>query len=152
MMSEIHAISALDQLDALDDIVRRRQVVADVYDEILVAHPWVARQKFRVGDQHSWVHYCIQLPDKGIRESVAQGLADLRIGTKPYYTPGLHEATWEHRFDSGYGSAEWTDLRVTTALTETVLALPMSSEFSDGQLVRASEGLAMVLAAVEAAG
>jgi perosamine synthetase len=149
MMSEIHAIAALDQLDGLDSIIRRRQQVADTYDEILALHPWVDRQRARIGDQHSWVHYCIRLPDERTRDDVARSLADRGIQTKPYYAPPLHDQSWAHRFDAGYGPAEWNSLRVTTALSRTVLAIPMSSELSRSQLSRVAEGLDSVLTEAE---
>jgi dTDP-4-amino-4,6-dideoxygalactose transaminase len=75
----------------------------------------------------------------------------MRIHTKPYYAPGLHDPSWEHRFDSGYGPAEWTNLSVTTGLTETVLALPMSSELSESQVDRLKEALELVLRSIEVA-
>jgi perosamine synthetase len=149
MMSEIHAIAALDQLDGLDSIIRRRQQVADTYDEILALHPWVDRQRVRIGDQHSWVHYCIRLPDEQKRDDVARSLAERGIQTKPYYAPSLHDASWAHRFDAGYGPAEWDSLTVTSALARTVLAIPMSSELSRSQLSRVAEGLDAALTAAE---
>jgi perosamine synthetase len=151
MMTEIHAIAALDQLDAIDDIVRRRQTVADAYDSILAQHPWATRQKVRVGDQHSWVHYSIRLPNETLRDQVARELTGLCIQTKPYYAPALHHPSWQHRFDSGDGPAEWSDLSVTNDVAARALALPMSSELSEIQLSRVTEGLEIALAAVESA-
>jgi dTDP-4-amino-4,6-dideoxygalactose transaminase len=141
MMTEIHAITALDQLDAMDDIVRRRQQLADAYDAVLAAHPWATRQRARVGDQHAWVHYCLRLPTGESRSAVADSLLRRGVHTKPYYAPALHDESWLHRFDSGHGPAQWGDLGVTTSLAETVLAVPMSSELSAGQRSRVVDSL-----------
>ncbi|HSS68114.1 MAG TPA: DegT/DnrJ/EryC1/StrS family aminotransferase, partial [Nocardioidaceae bacterium] len=152
MMTEIHAITALDQLDAIDDIIRRRQELANAYDAVLAAHPSVTRQRVRVGDQHSWVHYCIRLPTLEGRDFAADNLLRRGIQTKPYYAPALHDDAWQHRFDSGYGPAEYRDLSVTTALADTVLAIPMSSELSTGQRARVVETLDTALTEVERVG
>jgi dTDP-4-amino-4,6-dideoxygalactose transaminase len=149
MMTEIHAITALDQLDAMPDIVRRRQDLAEVYDAVLAGFPWATRQKARVGDQHSWVHYCVRLPDAAGRDLVADSLLRRGIQTKPYYAPALNNESWAHGFDSGHGPAEWRDLTVTTSLAQTVLAIPMSSELSVAQQTRVVEGLDSALAELE---
>jgi dTDP-4-amino-4,6-dideoxygalactose transaminase len=151
MMTEIHAITALDQLDAMDDIIRRRQRVATAYDAVLAAHRCATRQKVRIGDQHSWVHYCVRLPHRAGRDFVADALARRGIQTKPYYAPALNDPSWLHRFDSGYGPAEWSDLSVTTSLAETVLAIPMSSELSAAQESRVVEALDSALGELERA-
>jgi perosamine synthetase len=131
------------------DIVRRRQELADAYDRVLARHPWATRQKARIGDQHSWVHYCVRLPDSAGRDRVADSLLRRGIQTKPYYAPALNDGSWSHRFDAGHGPAEWGDLSVTTALAQTVLAIPMSSELSASQQTRVVEGLDSALDELE---
>lgn len=126
-MGEVHAVFALDQLDRVEDLVARRQVVADLYDEVIADHG-ITRQQVAAGDRHSWVHYVIQLPSSADRDRVCAGLDEQGVQTKPYYAPVLHDASWGNTFGAHDRSQEPESLAVTQVLAETTLALPMSSE------------------------
>lgn len=126
-MGEVHAVFALDQLDRVEDLVARRQVVADLYDEVIADHG-ITRQQVTAGDRHSWVHYVIQLPSSHDRDRVSEGLGEKGVQAKPYYAPVLHDASWGGTFGAHDRSQEPESLAVTQVLAETTLALPMSSE------------------------
>lgn len=145
MMSEIHAVAALDQVEALPALVRRRDALAARYDALLAGRSGVSRQSVRTGDGHSWVHYVLALPDAGSRDAVARGLERDGVQTKRYYAPVLTDPEWGHRFDSGYGPAESVNLTVTESLSDRVLALPMSSEFTAEQSSRSVAALERAL-------
>ena len=117
LMDELHAIYALDQLDMLDDLVQRRNRVADVYRAGL---PQLTAQRVRAGDTHCYVHWVARVPRVPGRDALQRALADCGVQTKPYFR-ALHMA--------GFGDGE--RLLVTEWLDAEVLALPMSSELTE---------------------
>jgi len=117
LMDELHAIYALDQLDMLDDLVRRRNRVADVYRAGL---PQLTAQQVRPGDTHCYVHWVARVPRVPGRDDLRWALGDCGVQTKPYFR-ALHMA--------GFGDGEL--LPVTERLDGEVLALPMSSELTE---------------------
>jgi dTDP-4-amino-4,6-dideoxygalactose transaminase/nucleoside-diphosphate-sugar epimerase len=122
LMNELHAVVALDQLAILDDLVDRRQRVAAVYREA-AARLGLPVQRVADGHRHSYVHFVVRLPPGRDREALAEALARLGVGTKPYFR-ALHR----HGFRGGPGQP---DLPVTDALDADALALPMSSELTE---------------------
>lgn len=117
LMDELHAIYALDQLDMLEDLVRRRNRVADVYRAGL---PQLTAQQVRTGDTHCYVHWVARVPRVPGRDALQRALGDCGVQTKPYFR-ALHMA--------GFGDGE--RLPVTERLDGAVLALPMSSELTE---------------------
>lgn len=126
LMTELHAVVALDQLAVLDELVRRRAEVAQVYAAAAASVP-LSAQEVRPGDRHSWVHWVARVPD---RERLRDGLAALGVQTKPYFTA-------VHRGPLGAGEA----LAVTDRLDREALALPMSSEITVEQAERVMAAL-----------
>jgi dTDP-4-amino-4,6-dideoxygalactose transaminase len=117
LMDELHAIYALDQLDMLDDLVRRRNRVADVYRAGL---PQLTAQQVRAGDTHCYVHWVARVPRVPGRDDLQRALGGCGVQTKRYFR-ALHMA--------GFGDGE--RLPVTERLDGEVLALPMSSELTE---------------------
>jgi dTDP-4-amino-4,6-dideoxygalactose transaminase/nucleoside-diphosphate-sugar epimerase len=123
LMDELHAICALDQLDVLEDLVRRRNRVAGIYRQGLPSVPGLVTQQVRPGDRHSYVHWVMRVPgspDSPGRDALARSLLDCGVQTRPYFR-ALHLA--------GLGDGE--RLPVTERLDAEVLALPMSSELTE---------------------
>jgi len=117
LMDELHAIYALDQLDMLDDLVRRRNRVADIYRTGLSQ---LTAQQVRPGDTHCYVHWVARVPRVPGREALQRALGSYGVQTKPYFR-ALHM--------TGFGDGEL--LPVTERLDGEVLALPMSSELTE---------------------
>lgn len=120
LMNELHAICALDQLDVLPDLARRRDRVAKIYQEGLPLVPGLIAQEVRPGDTHSYVHWVVRVPHSLGRDALQRSLLDCGVQTKPYFR-ALHLA--------GLGNGE--RLAVTEQLDAEVLALPMSSELTE---------------------
>ena len=146
-MGEVHAVFALDQLDRVEDLVARRQVVAELYDEVIADHG-ITRQQVAPGDRHSWVHYVIQLPTCSDRDRVSTGLDAHGVQTKPYYAPVLHDPSWGDTFGADAHGQEPDSLAVTQVLAETTLALPMSSELRACDIEQVTTALDRVLQGV----
>ena len=143
-MRELNAVFALDQLAQVEDLVARRQAVADVYDEVIRAHE-VERQQSAVGDRHAWVHYTIRLSSPTERARVADALLALGVQTKPYYSPVLTDPAWGEAFDVVGDSDSPATLPVTAALDGATLALPMSSELQHRDVEQVAAALDHVL-------
>lgn len=121
MMDELHAVAALDQLALLPDLVQRRNRVAQIYQQAAGRVGGLVTQGVAPQNRHSYVHWVVQTAD---RERLAGELAGLGVETKPYF-PAQH---LHHELP-----AAEVHLAVTERLDREVLALPMSSELSDGE-------------------
>jgi dTDP-4-amino-4,6-dideoxygalactose transaminase/nucleoside-diphosphate-sugar epimerase len=121
-ITEISAVVGLDGLRALETLVRRRSVVADIYRDAL---PALIPQHVRDADRHSWVHWTARVPAGVDRGRFAVELAAEGIGCKPYYEP----------IDGMGGS-----MPVADALHAEALALPMSSELTVDDAERVATG------------
>jgi len=121
LMDELHAVAALDQLVLLPDLVRRRNQVAQAYQRTADRVGGLVTQGVAPQNGHSYVHWVVQAPD---RERFARELGLLGVETKPYF-PAQH---LHHQL-----APPGVHLPVTERLDREVLALPMSSELSDGQ-------------------
>jgi len=128
-LGEVHAATALDLVERLDQLVARRTAVAHVYAELERADARIIPQRIGDGDEHAWVHWVARFP--GIdRNRLTKRLEALGIGTKPYYAPVLHRLPWGSLAENVSG------LPVTDLLHDEALALPMSSELSVGEAER----------------
>ncbi|HEY3732661.1 MAG TPA: aminotransferase class V-fold PLP-dependent enzyme [Streptosporangiaceae bacterium] len=125
LIDELHAIYALDQLAILADLVRRRNRIAAVYRDGLAGIPGLAPQAVRSGDRHSYVHWVMRVPQEAGRDDLLRSLLDCGVQTKPYFR-ALHL--------TALGGGE--RLPVTEELDARVLALPMSSELTEGDAER----------------
>jgi dTDP-4-amino-4,6-dideoxygalactose transaminase/nucleoside-diphosphate-sugar epimerase len=137
LMGELNAVAALDQLEAIDDLLSRRQRVAAVYDEVLTSSG-IQRQAILPGNRHSWVHYVVRIPDRMSRDALADHLSRLGVHTKPYYAPLVHQMP-------GIRTPGRFPLPVTENLGPRVLALPMSSEMTVEQAERVGMALCQAL-------
>jgi dTDP-4-amino-4,6-dideoxygalactose transaminase/nucleoside-diphosphate-sugar epimerase len=120
LMNELHAICALDQLDVLEDLVRRRNRIAEIYQQGLPPVAGLSAQEIRPGDRHSYVHWVMRIPQPLERDALQRSLLECGLQTKPYFR-ALHL--------TGLGNGE--QLPVTERLDAEVLALPMSSELTE---------------------
>jgi dTDP-4-amino-4,6-dideoxygalactose transaminase/nucleoside-diphosphate-sugar epimerase len=140
LMDELPAIFALDQLAVLDDLVRRRNRIADIYRDGLRFTPQLIAQEVRPGDVHSYVHWVMRVPAAPGRDAVARALGECGVQTKPYFR-ALHMAGMDGR-----------RLPVTERLDAEVLALPMSSELTEEEAEQVMSAVRYCLATLPDAG
>jgi len=119
LMDELHAVAALDQLTALEELVARRQAVGRIYDRAASRTDVVVPQRVAEGDRHSYVHWVARFPR---RERFARELARVGVETKDYFR-ALHL-----RSETADPNLR---LPATDRLDREVLALPMSSELTE---------------------
>jgi dTDP-4-amino-4,6-dideoxygalactose transaminase/nucleoside-diphosphate-sugar epimerase len=129
LMSELHAVSALDQLAVFDDVLERRYAVGRVYAEAVQRFPWVQVQRVRRGNRHSHVHWALRVP-AAVRAQFMATLGELGIGTRDYFQ-ALHRTGW--RSDRL--------LPITARLHVEAVALPMSSELTLEDAERVAVGV-----------
>lgn len=127
-MTEVSAVVALDNVEALESVIARRQRVAGVYQTVLFGALRFTPQEVRRGDRHSFVHWVTRVDPSVGRDQLAAALADEGVATKRYYEP-LAGPSQPPRATP-----------VTAVLHHEALALPMSSELSvdDAERVAAS--------------
>ncbi|MCO5974714.1 aminotransferase class I/II-fold pyridoxal phosphate-dependent enzyme [Actinoallomurus soli] len=119
LMHELHAIYALDQLQVLEDLVRRRNRVAEIYRDGLSGLPGLRPQETDPDDLNCYVHWVVRIPDPPGRPALERALLERGVHTKPYFR-AAHLAA--------FGNGE--RLPVTERLDAEALALPMSSELT----------------------
>jgi dTDP-4-amino-4,6-dideoxygalactose transaminase len=141
-MDELSAALGVAQMARLEELLTRRQRVADRYQTLLanlpgIETPWLAPETTRV----SWFVYVIRLAAGLNRSQVAQRLAERGIPVRPYFLPIHLQPYMVQRF--GYGPGRYP---VTEDLGERGLALPFSGVMSDEQIETVCQALYEVIA------
>lgn len=129
-MSELHAALGLVQLSRLDEILARREEVAQKYNNRLkniegVTIPYIAPEITRM----SWFVYVIRLERDINRDGVIEYLKSQGVQCKPYFTPIHLQPFYQDLF--GYKRG---DFPVCEEVGDTVLALPFFNKISDKEI------------------
>ncbi len=140
-LPEISATLGLAQMRRLDDLLARRDQVAEWYDQALepldeVERPVVAATTSRM----SWFVYVVRIRPGLNRDQIARRMEAAGVPTRPYF-PAIHLQTYMvERF--GYQPGDYP---VTEDLAARGLALPFSGVMSEAQVGRVAETLAQAL-------
>jgi perosamine synthetase len=129
-MDEMSASLGTIQMTRLEELLNKRQQVADWYAERLaevnaVEAPYLDASTTRV----SWFVYVIRLASGIDRSAVARRLAERGVPVRPYFLPIHLQPYLVERF--GYQPG---DFPVTEDLGERGLALPFSGKMDEGQV------------------
>ncbi|HXI13972.1 MAG TPA: DegT/DnrJ/EryC1/StrS family aminotransferase [Thermoanaerobaculia bacterium] len=128
-LSDISCALGIVQIQRLDDILTRRQRVADVYMELLhgveeihapFVHPNVTRM--------SWFVYVVRLGDKFTREDRDEIIQDLRrhgIGANNYFPPIHLQPFYRQQF--GYDEGAFP---ITESVANRTIALPFHNNLT----------------------
>jgi dTDP-4-amino-4,6-dideoxygalactose transaminase len=129
LMDELHAAAAVEQLELLEELVNRREQVANIYSSVVaeLGDDRVLPQRVAPTGRHCYSNWVVRVPR---RAAVADALARLGIETRAYFR-ALHL-----RADGPTPS-----LPVTEQLDRECLALPMSSELSEADAQAVALGL-----------
>jgi dTDP-4-amino-4,6-dideoxygalactose transaminase len=157
-MSEIHAATALASLEALEQQVVKRNLLADAYRERLGDIPGISFPEPEAGDRSTYKDFTI-LVDRdsfGLNaEELAAALAAEGIDTRRYYSPLVHDM---HAYASlGNGNCSCNGncrcngrrkrnghLRVSEKAASSVLSLPMFGGLTESQVSRVSEAITRI--------
>jgi dTDP-4-amino-4,6-dideoxygalactose transaminase len=140
-LDELSAALGLAQLSRIDELLARRQQVAEWYSDRLadiegVEIPVLSPKTTRM----SWFVYVVRLDAGADRRAVMEALAERGIPSRPYFTPIHLQPFYGERF--GYQRG---DFPVAESLGERSLALPFSGVMTEGQVSEVCEHLSAVL-------
>ena len=129
-MPEFNATLALAGLPLVDEKIKRRNAVANMYTEMLTGLPGVRFQSVDPSDVHTYKDYSIHVtPDSfGMtRDALAEALLAENIETKKYFYPPLHQQDIYKPFYN----RDRDDLSQTEYITGGVLSLPIYESLPD---------------------
>jgi dTDP-4-amino-4,6-dideoxygalactose transaminase len=100
-LTDIASAMGIHQLKKLPKFLKRRQYLANRYDEALEALPLILPPKSLNSDIHSWHLYVIRLNEKAkiSRDNLIQKLADNGVGTSVHYVPLHRHPYWKDRYN-----------------------------------------------------
>jgi perosamine synthetase len=145
-LPEISCALGIVQLERIDDLLNRRQRVADAYNRLLsgveeLHLPYIDPSV----TQMSWFVYVVRLADrytKNDRNQIVQHLVENQVGTNTYFPPIHLQPFYRQMFDFRAG-----DFPITEALAERTIALPFHSLIEEDEIVtvvaRLKEALAL---------
>lgn len=139
-IDEMSAALGTIQMSRLDELIAKRQRVADWYAQRLAKLPFEAPNVAAYTSKVSWFVYVIRVPKGMQRARVAAALAERGIPVRPYFLPIHLQPYMVERF--GYRQG---DLPVTEDLGERGLALPFSSVMTEEQVETVCRALAETL-------
>lgn len=142
-LDEMSAALGLSQLRRIEDLLQKRDRVAQIYNQRLskmkgVEVPWISPDTTRV----SWFVYVIRLAPGIDRDAVVDELAAQGIPARPYFAPIHLQSFYQERFGFRPG-----DFPVTEQVAKSTLALPFSGMHEEAQIDLVCETLSQVLLA-----
>jgi perosamine synthetase len=148
-LPEVNCALGIVQLERINEILAKRQRVADLYHALLknveeVHRPFIAPQVSRM----SWFVYVIRLADRfslADRGAVIQYLSSHAIGTNVYFPPIHLQPFYRERF----GFAE-EDYPITEAIAQRTIALPFHNHITEEVATAVVERLKNALASLSA--
>ncbi len=140
-LDELSAALGLSQLGRLEELLRKRERVADLYREQLQEVPGVEPPTvLPTVERMSWFVYVVRLDVHHDRSRVAQAMEEQGIPTRPYFQPIHLQPYFVDRF--GYRQG---DFPVTEELGSRSLALPFSGVMTAEQVDMVVEALSAAL-------
>jgi dTDP-4-amino-4,6-dideoxygalactose transaminase len=142
-LDEMSAALGLSQLRRIEDLLQKRDRVAQIYNQRLskmkgVEVPWISPDT----TQGSWFVYVIRLAPGIDRDTVVDELAAQGIPARPYFAPIHLQPFYQERFGFRPG-----DFPVTEQVAQSTLALPFSGVLEEAQIDLVCETLSQVLLA-----
>ena len=127
-MSELHAALGCVQMDRIDEIVSKRQRVAETYNSRLSEVEEVSVPYVDPGVKMSWFIYVVRFHASVNRDKVMEYLIEHGVGCKPYFTP-IHLQPFYRELGFNEG-----DFPITESVAKTTLALPFFSNMIEEQI------------------
>lgn len=131
-MSDIAAALGLAQMNRLDEILHRRQAVAEMYQERLAGCDWLRFQITPPGAVKSWFVYVVALAEEYTREdrdAVLEQLTAQGIGCSDYFSPIHLQPFMRERFGFREG-----DFPVCESVASRTLALPFHGRLTESDI------------------
>ena len=148
-LSDINCALGISQLKRIEEIIARRQKLAEIYDRELAATAGIGRPQLKSDlGRISWFVYPIQLAKEftradrdGICESMLrEGVATGRYFAPLHLQPVFHAATWR--------GAPKLRLPNTESVADRVITLPFFNELTENEIQEVCGALAESIAEV----
>jgi len=138
-MDDLSAAVGLAQVERLDELLAKRDAVAEHYAALLAAVPTVELPAVVPGDTRSWFVYTVLLDPQVDRNAVISLLAERGVASKPYL-PAIHlQPLYRAR---GHSDGEFP---VCEGISARTLALPFFGNLTIVQQERVVDALADIL-------
>jgi len=136
-LDEMSAALGLSQLERIEELLAKRERVAEWYNQRLagvegVQVPHIAPTTTRM----SWFVYVVRVAPEIGRDRVMEALKARGVPSRPYFTPIHLQPFYVQKFGFRRG-----DFPVTEAAGDTCLALPFSGVMTEGQVGRVCDVL-----------
>ena len=128
-MSVLHAAMGLCNMKHLAEILKKRQRICNLYDQLLDAEVGVSRMNYRSGASRNYSYYPVMFDSEPALKKVMSKLRDLDIFVRRYFYPLLDEL--------GCDSSE--DLHHARSSSSRVLCLPLATSLEDDVVRRVAE-------------
>jgi dTDP-4-amino-4,6-dideoxygalactose transaminase len=140
-LDEMSAALGVIQMRRLDEMVSKRNQVADWYSQRIKEIPGIEIPTILPSTTRlTWFVYVIRLAQGLNRDAIAQKLGTLNIPARPYFLPIHLQPYMVERF--GYSEGIFP---VTEDLGQRGLALPFSGVMEEGQVERVCQALKQVI-------
>ncbi|MFA6808997.1 MAG: DegT/DnrJ/EryC1/StrS family aminotransferase [Eubacteriales bacterium] len=128
-MSDISAALGIAQLERIEEMLKKRQRVAEMYTQKFKNVKGVILQKIDKKALMSWFVFVIRFEEGIDRNKVMEILLERGIGCRPYFT-GIHTQPFYVK-EFGYKVG---DFPVTDRVSQKTLALPFFNELTEEQV------------------
>lgn len=128
-MTEMSAALGISQLSRLEDILTKRDRVAQMYTNRLSGIEWVRPPVVRQNVRMSWFVYTITLTENLKRDSVMQAMMREGIPTRGYFSP-VHLQGYIRELLNTYEGM----LPITESVASRTIALPFHSNLSQEEV------------------
>jgi len=127
-MTEMQAAIGIVQMQKLDQIISRRQQLAQLYNELLSEVPWLKTPQTLSGANHTYQAYVILLDDSINRDWFIKRLNESGVETA-IGTYAMHQTAY-YRQKYGFGVDDFPKAKIAF---EQCLALPLYSRMSEDE-------------------
>lgn len=129
-ISELHATVGVVQLRRLNELLNKRNAVAEAYNRVLLSVPQVSPLKVvPTTTRMSWFVYTVRLPSSIKRNEVIDAMAAKGIPTRPYFTPIHLQPFYVKRFGFRQG-----DFPESEAAGGSTIALPFHTNMKTEEI------------------
>lgn len=142
-LSDINCALGIAQLERIEDLLRKRERVARLYEEKLRDVPDVATPQPEPGKRISWFVYVVRLSDRfrrADRDLVLKKLRQSGIGCSDYFSPIHLQPFYRRTF--GYRRG---DFPVAESVAERTIALPFYNNLTETEVDVVGETLKNIL-------
>jgi perosamine synthetase len=135
-LDEMSAALGASQMRRIEEILQKRERVANLYTERLGPYDWARCPIVKQHVRMSWFVYVVTLADELDRNRMIERMSEDGIPTRAYFSP-MHQQPYL----KDHPAALATDLPVTDAYSRRTLALPFHNNLTEEQIDRVVEAL-----------